>query len=387
MKGQYIARVMFVFLMPSMVFSNPYFDENAPPSFADHIILLRSADAVDHGWLATLTGLPDKDQVDRLTQHMIDIMSEETDPRCTSINVHLRKMIFQHFVIYQHMVNAQHVYLDEWNAHQWAHVLAIILKESSGDSTNVTDMSGDTLATNRSKTNLQQWRRILDLAGQSRIQLNDQTNFGLTQTSADRLLDAFRLAKDQRYDTAFLEGTKGVVLNTAIAIRRLIWFYQDFAQGRIFESDTRIHQQDIHLPQFYARYQAGLKMALLYCGTDFMFRGEDGEKTSKLVKAMASIAYCRLGNKQAGYGVNTIDEICFAEWVTLCPALNIDIATLTPMRYYATRDQMPVCEETFKKLVNKKPENALKSMVGTLFKTYWNVFYTVLKAFIFIVLP
>ncbi len=199
-----------------------------------------------------------------------------------------------------------------------------------------------------------------------RIQLNYQTNFGLTQTSSDRLFDAFHLSKNQKYDTVFLEGGKGAEtprklnLNTAIAIRRLIWFYQDFAQGRISESEERIRQKDINKPEFAARYHNGLDMAILYCGTDFMFRGkslESGEeKTSKLQHAMASIAYCRLGNKQTGYGKNEVDEKCFAEWVTLCPALNVDIATLTPLSYFATQAQLPVCKGTFQRLMNEKPE-------------------------------
>jgi len=362
--------VILAFLAPMMASADSYFDDIAPPSFADPILLSRSTIPVDHGWLPELTGLPDKDQIAHLTQHMVDVMMEDKDARCTSINVHLRKMIFQHFVIYQHMVNAQHVYFNEQTANQWAHVLAMILKESSGDSTNITDMRGHTIATNDSKTNIQQWKQILHLTRQSRIQLNYQTNFGLTQTSADRLFDAFRLAKDQRDDTTFLEGTKGAastpekrVLNTAHAIRRLIWFYQDFAQGRILESEGRISPQDISKPEFSEQYQKGLNMALLYCGTHFMFR--DGKDASKLQKAMASIAYCNLGNKQAGYGVNEVDEECFAEWVTLCPALNIDIATLTPLSYFATRGARPVCEDTFKRLINTKPSSLMRALQAT----------------------
>ena len=357
--------VILVSLVPLMASANPYFDDNAPPSFADPIHMRRSNDPADHGWLPQLTGLPDKDHVDRLTKHMVEVMIEDNDAQCTSINVHLRMMMFQHFLIYQQMVNAQHVYFDDKIAHQWAHVLAMILKESSGDSTNITDMSGHTIATNDSKANLHQWMQIVDLTRRGRVQLNYQTNFGLTQISADRLFDAFRLTREQRYDTDFLEGLEGastpgkLVLNTAIAIRRLIYFYQDFAQGRIVESEGRIHPHDMSKPEFYARYQTGLTMALLYCGTRFMFRGgslkrERNEK-SKLQHAMASIAYCKLGNQQAGYGDNEVDEKCFAEWVTLCPALNVDIATLTPLSYFATRWVSPVCEDTFKRLINKNP--------------------------------
>ena len=176
---------------------------------------------------------------------------------------------------------------------------------------------------------------------------------------------AIKLADTEKNNTTFLEGKEGVLtpgkqkLNTAIAIRRLIWFYQDFAQGRITQSDMRIHERDLAKPEFYARSQAGLKMALLYCGTHFMFRdGKNSEKLdSDLQDAMASIAYCKFGNATVGYGQSEFDEKCFASWVTLCPALNIDIATLTPLSYFATRNVNPVCEETFKQLLVKKPAN------------------------------
>ncbi len=353
--------ILILALLASWVAYTPaYFDDYAPPSFADNIHLSRSKDPVDRGWLPQLTGLPDKDQVDLLTPHIVDLIMKDKDGKCASISLHLRTMMFQHFVIYQQMVNAQHVYFDEQIAHQWAHILAMTLKESSGDSTNITDMRGHSISTYGSKANLRHWKQILNLTMQSRIQLNYQTNFGLTQTSADRLTDAFRLTKDQRYDTVFLENRESAStqgksrLNTAIAIRRLIWFYQDFAQGRIFESEGRIHQEDINKPEFSERYKTGLKMALLYCGTPLMFRGKSPEEPSKLENAMASIAYCNLGNKQTGYGVNEVDEKCFAEWVTLCPALNIDIATLTPLSYFATRGEDPICEDTFKRLIKKR---------------------------------
>lgn len=364
---QYITVVMLVFLAPLMALAAPYFDDNAPPSFADPLHLSPSKDPFDRAWLPRLVGLPDREQVSFFTQRVIDVMAGSQDANCTSINLHLRMMIFQHFLIYQHMLNAQHIYFNEKIAHQWALVLAMILQESSGDSSNITDMSGHTLATNDSKTNLQQWRQIFRLTRNGPIKLNYQTNFGLTQTSADRLFDAFSLTKDQRYDTAFLEGRKGAStprkreLNTAIAIRRLIWFYQDFAQGRILESEDPIHQEDISKPEFSRRYRAGLDTALLYCGTRFMFRGKSlshgSVKMSKLQHAMTSIAYCKLGNHQTGYGESEVDEKCFAEWVTLCPALNIDIATLTPLNYFATRGAAPVCEGVFKRLINKRPEN------------------------------
>lgn len=375
MRRPYITAVILVSLVPltasaaswlesakSLWISiTPYFELKAPSSFADSILLTRSNDPENRSWLPNLTGLPNRYQVALLTQHMIDVMMKEKDSKCTSISLNLRMMFFQHFLIYQHMINAQDIYFDKQVAHQWAHVLGMTLKESSGDSSSITDMCGYSISTDDSKTNLQQWRQILTLSSQSHVELNFQTNFGLTQTSSDRLIDAFRLTQDQKYDTSFLEGTVGSskhgkpVLNTAIAIRRLIWFYQGFAEGRIVESQGYLNPQEINNPQFSERYNTGLNLALLYCGTRFMF-GE--EPLSNLLNAMASIAYCKLGNQQTGYGANQVDEQCFAEWVTLCPALNIDIATLTPLSYFATRDQEPVCEDTFNRLINKKPSPA-----------------------------
>lgn len=336
------------------------FEIQALPSLADHIHLTHSKDPIDGGWLPDLNGLPHQTHIALLTKRVKEIMLKDKDKACNAIDLQLRMMVFQHFVIYQQIANAQHIYFDEKIAKQWAHVLAMILKESSGDSTNITDMKGHSLTTYMANTDLEHWKKILHLTTSAFIQFNAQTNFGLTQTSSDRLFVAFTLAKSQRYNTAFLEGREGAAtprkigLNTAIAIRRLIWFYQDFAQGRIHQSETRIPEKDIHQPQYTARYRLGLKMALLYCGTPFMFR-EGSQEMSKLEDAMASIAYCKFGNAQTGYGMNEFDEKCFAEWVTLCPALNVDIATLTPLSYFATRDVKPVCEDTFKALIVKDP--------------------------------
>lgn len=363
MKKHYI-KIVVIFTL--LVFSSASFEENARPSMADHLHLSRSKDPVDGGWLPNLTGLPDQATIDALTSQISDIMSKEEEDRCTAIDPRLRMLVFQHFVIHQHMANIQDIHFDEKIAHQWAHVLAMILKESSGDSTNITDMSGRSISTNKPQTDLDHWKKILSLSVQDRIKLNYQTNFGLSQTSSDRLFNAFHLAQDQNFNTEFLEGVDGastprkIDLNTAIAIRRLIWFYQDFAQGRILQSDTRIHQRDIAKPEFNNRYKNGLRMALLYCGTRFMFKHKHNSveyehASPQLENAMATIAYCKLGNAQSGYGKNVIDEKCFAEWVTLCPALNVDIAILTPLSYFQTRGEKPVCKNTFKRLLDLKP--------------------------------
>lgn len=150
-------------------------------------------------------------------------------------------------------------------------------------------------------------------------------------------------------------------MNSAIAIRRLIWVYQGFAQGRLTQNDECIHEEDIYKPEFHERYQTGLKMALLYCGTKFMYRVDDQDvwanQNSAFEMAMASIAYCKLGNSKTGYGRDEMDERCFAKWVTLCPALNVNIALLTPLSYFQTRKIKPMCIATFNRLLNKDPKN------------------------------
>lgn len=367
----YLSIVVLVSLIPLMTSAAPYVsvispvEDISPPSLADHLHLSHSKDPVDGGWLANLTGLPNEDQILRM-QPLLDAVMKDEDPQCKAFDGRLKKMVFQHFLIYQQMANAQQICLDSKTAHQWAHILAMIIKESYGDSTNITAMSGRQSSTHEPLTNLPRWYAIADLTPHNRIPLNYQTNFGLTQMSADRLTSAFRLAKDQTYDSAFLEGREGaatprkIPLNTAIAVRRLIWFYQDVSQGRIMESDGRIHQQDINNPAFSARYQAGLNLALLYCGTPHMFQEGAEKDTSKLKEAISTIAYCKLGNPHAGYGRNEVDEQCFAKWVTLCPALNIDIANLTPLSYFVTRNTSPVCEKTFNQLIHQNANSECK---------------------------
>lgn len=357
---------MVAFFISLFGCTTPNIENHLPSSLASAADLIaKSKDPVDGHWLPNLTGLPNKEDIALLSKYVEQVLAEEDENTCRSIDFNLKMLVFQHFMIHQHMANAQHVYFDDRSATKWAHVLAMVLKESSGDPTNITDMSGHSVSSYKAQTNLRQWKKILDRTIKSRIKLDYQTNFGLTQVSADRLFVVFHLAKNRSYNIEFLMGKHGILtprkvaLDTAIAIRRLIWFYQDFAQGRILQSDDRIHQKDIKKPEFSKRYKAGLEMALLYCGTRHLFHERHHiagiSYASKLQKAIASIAYCRLGTPKVGYGRDEYDEKCFAEWVTICPALNIDIALLTPLSYFQTRGAKPVCEKTFKRLINKRP--------------------------------
>lgn len=363
LRRQYIKKVVGVFLL--MAFAYPIFGSDASQSVTSQSQLPETKELVDSDWLPDIVGLPDEEQVESLTRHVIDVMAEEQDKECNAIDYNLRMVVFQNFVIYQHMANAQNFYFKDKIVLKYAHVLAMILKESSGDPTNVTDMSGRSISTSRPNTNLQRWTDLLKSTTQRGIKFNYQTNFGLTQLSVDRLFVAFKLAHGTEHGRDFLEGKYGdatpdrVTLDTAIAIRRLIWFYQDFAQGRLTQEDGPIPQEDIYKTEFNERYQAGLKRALLYCGTRFLYNVDKQyiliNDDSTFENAMASIAYCKLGNSKIGYGKYELDEQCFVEWVTLCPALNMNIALLTPLSYFQTRGKKPVCVDTFKRLINSEP--------------------------------
>jgi len=332
-------------------------------SLADHLHLSPPKDPIDGHWLANLRGLPDLDDIDEIDDTVREVMKLETESRCNAINPQLRMLFFEHFAIYQKMANAQNIYLSKKTIHQWAKVMAMTLKESYGDTTNITDFKGHSYVTYGGISNLNRWKTILSLSKETRIEFNFQTNFGLTQLSADRLFVAFKLAEDQKYNTSYLEGLDGagtphkIPLNAAIAVRRLIWFYQDFAQGRVIQSDNRVHFKQLNDPEKVAQQQAGLEAAIRYCGTQYMF--EEGDHDfDKLKEAMNSVAYCKLGNARSGYGMTEYDDKCFAQLVTICPALNIDIATITPEKYFATRNEPAVCEATFNRLLVEKPKDS-----------------------------
>jgi len=354
----FTAMMLSCFVVPT-AFSASHHEEKPQLSLVDHIPLSKAISPKKKGWLADLSDIPSEEDIERISKHVDEIMQHETNKKCASINPRLRKMIFLHFALYQYMTNKRSIYLNDKNVYHWAHVFGMLLKESSGDTTSITSMTGRSYSTYEAKSDLERWGKIAKLSKHGKIPLNYQTNFGLTQLSIDRLFVALQLARDP----AYFKGRK-LELNTAIAVRRLIWFYQDFAQGRLIQDHDRIHHHEHDNPEYSIRLTLGAQKALLVCGTKYMFSEGYHEKDrgeAELTDAMKSIAYCKLGSSTTGYGRNEINGKCFAEWVTLCPMLNFDIAMLTPLRYFATRNASPVCEGTFKSLLNKKPVDHKKT--------------------------
>ncbi|CZP66739.1 Uncharacterised protein [Legionella pneumophila] len=253
LKRQCINGVACVFLSLLAALTYPLFAEDNRQFVTGQSQLSAAQDPAESGWLPDIIGLPNEEQVESLTRHVAEVMAEEEDKNCTAIDYNLRMLVFQNFVIYQHMANAQHHYFKEKMVLKYAHVLAMILKESSGDPTNVTDMNGRSISTSKPGTNLQRWSNLLKLTMQNGIKFNYQTNFGLTQLSADRLFVAFKLANGASHSKDFLEGKNGyetpnrVDMDSAIAIRRLIWFYQDIAQGRLKQKKMNVLMRRISI--------------------------------------------------------------------------------------------------------------------------------------------
>lgn len=325
-----------------------YANTKIQTSIAQRLNTSKTHDKHHRGWLADLSVLPSIERIEKMSEHVDAVMQNDKSPKCTAINPRLRKMIFLHFVTYQYMANKKGIYIPKKAIKHWAHTFGILLKESSGDTTNVTSMQGKTFTTYQAKSDLSRWRKIFSLSEKSNIHLNSQTNFGLTQLSADRLF----IALDFSIKPLYLRR-RNIKINTAIAIRRLLWFYQDFAQGRLMHTQDRIHSSESSSPEYASRLQTGVSIALLLCGTNYMFHegyAENLEEQAELARAMSSIAYCHIGDNKIGFGKTEENQKCFAKWVTLCPTLSFDIAMLTPSSYFATRDAKPVCAETFEAL-------------------------------------
>ena len=262
------------------------------------------------------------------------------------VSANLRAMIFKHFVNVQVFENGHGHPLTEKMAQTWAHMLAIVLKESGGDSTNVTDMKGREVGTYKAMTNLKRWRAIFAHS----LDYNKQTNFGLAQQSVDRLSSTFKVSSAGLDDFISHKGE----INSGADTIGFVQFYQQFAQGRTEQSERPIKLKDLQSSdassELKARSHRGVQYALWHCGTRFLFEegraGIEGQKA--LENAMASIAYCDMSGDD-----KDATSKCFAKWLTLCPSLNIDIALLSPDSYFQTRRARPVCAVTFKKLLRK----------------------------------
>jgi hypothetical protein len=273
------------------------------------------------------------------------------EANCKTVDPALRAMVFRHYQNLQEMQNTQGHFFPDNSPAKAAHLLGMVPKESSGDPTNTTDMNGKEFATYKAISNLPRWKSLFD----QKMIYNKQTNYGLAQMSMDRMLAGNTVATD-------LDDFLGAVAHptAGLDVRRILTVYQEMAQGRLTQDDAPISQKALQDPhataELKAQAQMGLSAALWHCGTRFLYKegytGEDGQKA--LEAAMSSIAYCDFGKDKPDPNSRSQAQ-CFARWVTLCPALNLDVAILTPDSYFATHRAAPLCQATFQKLTKKRP--------------------------------
>ena len=86
------------------------------------------------------------------------------------------------------------------------------------------------------------------------------------------------------------------------------------------------------------------RAALDKCGTKYLYK----DAANVLAGEIEEAAECRAGTKN-------INEVkCFAKMVTICPALNLELALNAPAAYFATRRAAPRCTEALKEVVGIK---------------------------------
>jgi hypothetical protein len=267
------------------------------------------------------------------------------EPECKAkVDPALRAMVFRHYENFRDMLRSQGQALPDKAPDKASHLLGMVIKESAGDTTDVTDMSGREVGTFHAMSSVDRWNALFS---HGNVVYDKQTNYGLAQQSMDRILAGGAVGPATG---KFFRGG-----NSGQNVRKLLAVYQNFAQGQLTPKDKPIPEARARDPKasadVQARFREGLRQAVWHCGTRFLFKegyaGADGEKA--LEDAMATIAYCNPGAKSPN--PNDKDQArCFARWVTLCPALNIDIAVLSPDSYFQTRNTAPLCLKTFQAL-------------------------------------
>lgn len=181
-------------------------------------------------------------------------------------------------------------------------LMAMMVKESSGNTCSVSDMKGRGsyqsysrfFKKNNSKGVLSRSHKVdlnlcRELMNLSEIKIDKQTNFGLAQISADRYVMDSRGGDELRGFFSF------VAKRTSDEI-------------------------------------------LMYCQSKQLF----SDSSDDLKKHFET-------KKNCTPGIRNSDEIkCIGNWLTHCPTLNLEIALAQPMSYFETKSARPICHDLFK---------------------------------------
>jgi hypothetical protein len=230
----------------------------------------------------------------------------EEDASCVkNLPENLRMLFFEHFRYY---VDHARTKIGEPEIARFAKVLGMATHESGGASAAVTDMhykgSSETAHHFYNTDNpgraapsaLYSSTDSLDaLLSLPTVKWDQQTNFGLLQMSADRLV---------------VGGPAGDLAKNMIADLKTLFLS---------------HPDDV----------------IDRCGTNLMFK--DSERNIRA--AFQEIQNCKVGTA-------TKSEVqCFGRWATLCPNYNISLALVAPVKYFATRRSAPLCAKTFRRIL------------------------------------
>ncbi len=231
----------------------------------------------------------------------VDSHSDVSCRKHTGAN--LRELFFEQFRYYT--MQSPHRVGNEEVA-RFAKVLGMTPYESSGASAAITDMkfhgSAETFRLLRAdnvvkvpgkpgtRSSIPSLEKLMKL---KTIKFDQQTNFGLLQMSADRLM---------------MKSTRELA-------RKMI----------------------TDLKSLYATHPEEM---IERCGTKLMFKDSDEE----IRAAFDGIQACDVG-------YTTEEKVkCFGRWAALCPSYNITLALVTTPKYFATRDKAPLCTEVFERI-------------------------------------
>lgn len=95
LKRQCINGVACVFLSLLAALTYPLFAEDNRQFVTGQSQLSAAQDPADSSWLPDIIGLPNEEQVENLTRHVAEVMTEEEDKNCTAIDYNLRMLFFK----------------------------------------------------------------------------------------------------------------------------------------------------------------------------------------------------------------------------------------------------------------------------------------------------
>ncbi len=232
----------------------------------------------------------------------LDVVSEAERLCSRVVNPQLRNLFFEIFTNY--LANNPNSNVQTAIA-RFSKVMAMAMKESAGVPAVIADMrlNGSALsmrlysADNRRRERGTTYRSSLSsqrtLLANKSIRFNQQTNFGLLQMSADRMMPVF--------------------LGNIIA---------------------RMHPE---LKQLAASNPSELYDR---CGASWGYHDD----RSEVEREYFELTKCDPSYRSAA-GVK-----CFGRWMMLCPTMNVSLALATTDRYFQTRNVKPVCAASFKVL-------------------------------------